>query len=58
MDVASPTDRECLIAAILAAGGVDTSRSSTYMFERFQEILKEVRKSGGTGKMWMDAYGG
>jgi|KBSMisStaDraftv2_1062788.scaffolds.fasta_scaffold4387432_1 hypothetical protein len=45
-------DRDCLIAATLAAEG---ERTAEGMVNRFKEILEAIRKAGGTHEMWLDA---
>jgi hypothetical protein len=47
-------DRDCLIAATLAAGG--TAQVAPHlMVERFRDILKAIVKVGGAYQMWSDA---
>jgi hypothetical protein len=50
-----PCDRDCFIAATLAAGGVEGNRSVANMVVRFREILHAIRKAGGTQQIWSDA---
>ena len=54
-DSKSAIDRDCLIAATLAVGGVEQNRSAAYMVQRFAELLKVLRKAGGTSQMWANA---
>jgi hypothetical protein len=50
-----PCDRDCLIAATLAAGGVEGNRSVANMVIRFREILQAIHKAGGSHQIWSDA---
>ena len=56
-DSKSAIDRDCLIAATLAIGGIEQNRSAAYMAQRFEELLKVIRKAGGTSEMWAKAQG-
>lgn len=48
-----PADRDCLIAATLAAGGSPTSPE--LLVERFKVVLQTIVQAGGTYQMWSDA---
>lgn len=48
-------DRDCLIAATLAVGGIEGHKTADYMVQRFGEILRAIRQAGGTAKMWPNA---
>jgi len=50
-----PCDRDCLIAATLAAGGVEGNRSPPNMVVRFREILQAIHKAGGSQQLWSEA---
>lgn len=52
-DMQHHADRDCLIAATLAAGGSPTSPD--LMVERFKVALQIILQAGGTYQMWSDA---
>jgi hypothetical protein len=50
----STIDRDCLIAATLAAGGVAPT-TPEMMVRRFKEVLIAIRKAGGTYDLWSNS---
>jgi hypothetical protein len=53
-DQATPTDRDCIVAAILIAPSLEPGQSAEFKVNKFRDVLKELIKRGGTSQMAFD----
>lgn len=53
-EIMNIVDRDCQVAAILAASWGSDAMSAQGMVNRFKETLEVIRSAGGTYQIWVD----
>ncbi len=52
----TPTDRDSIVAAILAAASFEPGQTPQYKVDQFKAVLKELCKRGGSAQLALDAW--